>query len=1019
VEDSLAALGSVSLLPDSLICGDFNARLGDLTGDAITNTRGTQVKSWLVEHDLTCLNAELAYGVPTYHNYIPSADQVHQSIIDLFVTPSLSTFTSPSIVVESDLSLDSDHRLLSLSFSLDMDNLVSSGSSASGAGVLPSRRLWNLSRLGEPDVARLYVTQYARNSVSLRKDLDRLLLVDDLGAGAGEAIETLGNRLNACIYDALDSSLGVRRPRPSYWKKYWNSDLASAATFRDSCFKKWRHAIGFDKVICWNEYIAARIALRKMVQSAKRASWKSFCASLESNLPKAVSKIKSLKRRHQVSHTFGHADGPVAAVSSMASHLASTFSGSLLPSRRPPAFPSSPIGPYPLPDLANFDHVAIAEVILKSIPSRKAPGSDHLRAEMLRPIARPLSALLSVLFRLCYRWSYVPKSWRSATIFPIFKKGDPKLPSNFRPISLTSVFRKILEMCMADSLQEHSPAIDVAQGGFRSRRSPLDQAMVLHDLIGIYRRQHRAYPVVCFLDIKAAYDTVDRRVVWQSLARTGTPAGYLGLLAHLFEDVHVSVSIDNHSSTAFTPATGVLQGSVLSPQLYSIYINTLPELLRQVATASVSPTAAYVLPSGSPSRVYINSLLFADDVALIGSPADVQSMLDLATTHSMDLGYRWSPSKCAVLSAAPMSATGGVELDSPEVTLYGETLPVVDTFTYLGMPFNYQGLSASDMVSLRSPGALATMSVLNRVGVNRNGFSLLLCARLFTTFIRPKLEYGIAITQFNGQQLKSLESAQNKCLRRLVGGGPGTAVAVLRHILNLPSMTVRMQTCRVQYAVRFSSLPADCLLKLLSRRYPRARIHTLILANDCYQDAVAADIDLSKRSAVRAFFTDRVERKFTEERAVAIADPVSRSRHPVGRLHMVCRPRLELDPILYLPATRVDRSRLVRWRLNFLPGEPRACPCSGELQTRSHFDYCAAIPPGLFDRFPQVTTSGHCSIDAALNALPTSVSAPVPAFWSDLLTVLWYIECLCKPSAVFVADVDPGAAWRDAQSLHP
>jgi hypothetical protein len=227
-------------------------------------------------------------------------------------------------------------------------------------------------------------------------------------------------------------------------------------------------------------------------------------------------------------------------------------------------------------------------------------------------------------------------------------------------------------------------------------------------------------------------------------------------------------------------------------------------------------------------------------------------MLDLASGHSIELGYRWSPSKCAVLSAAPVSATGGVELDSPEVTLYGETLPVVDTFTYLGMPFNYQGLSASDMVSLRSPGALATMSVLNRVGVNRNGFSLLLCARLFATFIRPKLEYGIAITQFTGQQLKSLEGAQNKCLRRLVGGGPGAPIAVLRHILNLPSMTVRIQTCRVQYGLRFESLPGDCLLKLLSRRYPRARMYTLVLANESYQAVVSApQLDVSNRYHVR------------------------------------------------------------------------------------------------------------------------------------------------------------------------
>ena len=199
-------------------------------------------------------------------------------------------------------------------------------------------------------------------------------------------------------------------------------------------------------------------------------------------------------------------------------------------------------------------------------------------------------------------------------------------------------------------------------------------------------------------------------------------------------------------------------------------------------------------------------------------------------------------------------------------------------------------------------------------------------------------------------------------------------------------MSFRVQTCRVQYGLRYASLPGDCLMKLLSHRYPRARMHTLILANESYRAVVSAsNLDVSTKYRVRDWLWSRLEAQFLEERTIALEDPNTHNRHPVGRLLMVCRPKCELDPILYLPATRVDRSRLVRWRLNFLPGEPRECPCSGELQTRSHFDYCAAIPPDLFNSFPQVTIYGLCRIDAALNALPTSASASIPDYWSGLL----------------------------------
>ncbi|KAG1387719.1 hypothetical protein G6F60_014005 [Rhizopus arrhizus] len=114
--------------------------------------------------------------------------------------------------------------------------------------------------------------------------------------------------------------------------------------------------------------------------------------------------------------------------------------------------------------------------------------------------------------------------------------------------------------------------------------------------------------------------------------------------------------MSNQVSTPFTPSTGVLQGSVLSPHLYSIYINTLPALLRSAATRTTAMVSS-LSPSGPPgpgfglspglpfgptmdvsslssSPTAINSLLYADDVAILGSASEVKQMLDLAQIHS-------------------------------------------------------------------------------------------------------------------------------------------------------------------------------------------------------------------------------------------------------------------------------------------------------------------------------------------------------------------------------------------------
>lgn len=338
----------------------------------------------------------------------------------------------------------------------------------------------------------------------------------------------------------------------------------------------------------------------------------------------------------------------------MANHLAFIYDGAFLPvlSARPADMSELPDDlPHPLPDSSHFGEDNIS-FFVKQSPLRKATGPDHIRAEMIKALARYGVAMLSVLFQLCLQWSYTPMVWRQATVFPIFKKDNPADPANYRPISFTSVIRKLFEKVLSYSVSQSAPTLDVAQGGFREQRSPLDQALCLHDLMHDYFLTHDHYPSVAFLDIKSAYDTVDRRVVWTALQNSPTlPRALLGLLVNMFDDVEVSVLIGNNQSAPFGISTGLLQGSVLSPLMYSVYINSLPNALCQAA----SPSSAGVSVPGVSNRIALNSLLFADDVAIFGDRHEVQRMLDIASEPSFALGYRWNPKKCAVLNAPSRS----------------------------------------------------------------------------------------------------------------------------------------------------------------------------------------------------------------------------------------------------------------------------------------------------------------------------------------------------------------------------
>ncbi|KAG1436515.1 hypothetical protein G6F56_013528 [Rhizopus delemar] len=161
--------------------------------------------------------------------------------------------------VFSDLSLGSDHRLLSLSFSFDASFDDPPLSSPPSATVHP-RRLWNLSRLAEPDPCQLYIETFRSLSAPLTSQLRRLV---QHPPSSCPPIDDLNASLNDIIYRSLDTSVGDRPPRPSHWKKYWSADLQASADRRNMFYRRWRRASGIDKVFWWNKHQQASASFRQ------------------------------------------------------------------------------------------------------------------------------------------------------------------------------------------------------------------------------------------------------------------------------------------------------------------------------------------------------------------------------------------------------------------------------------------------------------------------------------------------------------------------------------------------------------------------------------------------------------------------------------------------------------------------------------------------------------------------------------------------------------------------------------
>ena len=84
-----------------------------------------------------------------------------------------------------------------------------------------------------------------------------------------------------------------------------------------------------------------------------------------------------------------------------------------------------------------------------------SPGPDGFHPKVLKDLAPALGQPLPTLFQKSLDESTVPHEWKVAEITPIFKKGSKHDPTNYRPVSLTSVISKLCESLVKDKIVEH------------------------------------------------------------------------------------------------------------------------------------------------------------------------------------------------------------------------------------------------------------------------------------------------------------------------------------------------------------------------------------------------------------------------------------------------------------------------------------------------------------------------------------------------------------------------------------
>ena len=156
--------------------------------------------------------------------------------------------------------------------------------------------------------------------------------------------------------------------------------------------------------------------------------------------------------------------------------------------------------------------------LLNNLKIHKAAGPDGLSARVLKECSSEIAPILALIYNETLAQGTVPDDWRQANVAPIFKKGEKYDAANYRPVSLTCICCKTLELIIVSNINKHlafERILADCQHGFRSQRSCQTQLVqFFHDLVSnmdrALNRNHRQTDVI-IMDFAKAFDKVPHR----------------------------------------------------------------------------------------------------------------------------------------------------------------------------------------------------------------------------------------------------------------------------------------------------------------------------------------------------------------------------------------------------------------------------------------------------------------------------------------------------------------------------
>lgn len=391
--------------------------------------------------------------------------------------------------------------------------------------------------------------------------------------------------------------------------------------------------------------------------------------------------------------------------------------------------------------------------IIHSIKTNST-GVDGLNIYVINLCIPFLLPYLTHIINYCIVNSVFPHDWKRAIIIPLPKKTAPEELKDLRPISILPTLSKIIERVLEGQLRIHleiNQVIPEMQSGFKSGHSCTTALLhVMDDVISATDQDKLT--ILVLLDYSKAFDTIKHKILLSLLHYIGLGPDAVTLFSNYLSKRYQAVSLRGQLSGFREIESGVPQGSILGPILFSIYISAFPFVLHACQYHFYADDCQLYM-SFEPNQL-------ANACQQINN--DLQKLANISKEHSLML----NAGKSAFMLFGKRNYINYAK-EHVNIKIDNEMLPLVDSVKSLGLTLD-PTLRFSKHISKCLQGAYCNLRLIyqNRHILN-NKIKTILCNSL----VLSKVEYCDSVYGFclDYRDINRIQKLQNACLRLIFG----------------------------------------------------------------------------------------------------------------------------------------------------------------------------------------------------------------------------------------------------------